>query len=350
MPSVLMDSDDDAHITYFLSERSESDIEFQPLDVGVLTELSVRPSRDLPDIIHFQYLQYKVFIDDRPIRTTIKTVHFVLFLLVLRLRGVSFVWSAHNLESHECPSKLVDRVIRIYVANLCDRVIVLHEGMKESVKRRLYCRTDIVVAPLGNYREYHEAQVDSDPVGSVRFERDDGPKVGMIGAVRRYKEIPLGMRGVERSEKEPFLQVAGSPRIDAVGEELAAVAEERDAEISTDFRYLSDADILYYNDNVDATLILHSIEGAPASLNLAASSSVPIVATDGGMKGELVEKYDLGAVVENTPQAVADGIDEVLEREPASFGFERFTADHTWNNYVRVHDEVYESIAADTSA
>jgi len=349
MASVLMDSDDDAHITYFLSERSENDIEFQPLNVGLLTELSVRPSQNLPDIIHLQYLQYKVFIDNRPIQTTIKTIHFVLFLLILRLRGVSFVWSAHNLESHECPSKLVDRVIRIYVANLCSQVIVLHEGMRESVQHRLYCRTDIVVAPLGNYREYHEAQVNSDPVGSVHFERADGPKVGMIGAVRRYKEIPLGMRGVERSEKKLFLQVAGSSRIDALREELTAVAEERAAQISTDFRYLSDADILYYNDNVDAVLILHSIEGAPASLNLAATSSVPIVTTDGGMKEELVEKYDLGVVVKNTPQAVADGIDEVIGRESASFGFERFAADHTWDNYVRVHDTVYKSIVAETS-
>lgn len=344
MPSVLVDANEDEHIAYFLSRWSESDINFQSLNLQSLTELGFQRPRELPDIIHLQYLQYKIFIDSRPILTAIKTIHFVIFLLILRLRGVSFVWTAHNVESHEANSKLVDRAVRIYVANLCDRIVVLHEGMSDYISQRLYSQTETIVIPLGDYRAYHQAKVDSEPVGSVSFERFDGLKVGMIGAVRRYKEIPLGIESIKQSENEVFLQIAGYPRENSLSKELNSIVNKSDLPISTDFRFLADADILYYYNNIDALLLLHSIEGAPASLNLAANSGVPIIATNEGMKAKIVESYNLGTVVEPTPKAISEGLNEVLEQDLASFDFNAFATDHSWEDYVRAHDTTYAAI------
>ncbi len=69
----------------------------------------------------------------------------------------------------------------------------------------------------------------------------------------------------------------------------------------------------------DALVIPSRIESIPVILSDAAQAGIPVIATDVGDMGKIVNKYEAGVVVEPTSSSIAEGIINFLKCKPQQF-------------------------------
>lgn len=293
------------------------------------------------DILHIQFLQPRFQINSSPIVSIFWELFFLLQLCFLRLIGVSIVWTAHHTQSHETLSPRLDYWGRQAVILLSSHLFVLEPPMVQSIQANFKVRCPITVARLGNYRTYHERRADKLPTIELP---NNQPIVSMVGKLRKYKRVPLGIRVCDTSERTGSMFIGGSPSSASREQEIRAQVSEATVPITLALERLPHQDMIDAVERSDAILILNDQESVPATALLAGACKTPIVTTPGGVKEYLVTEYEMGTVAESeSVAAISTALDTLLE-EPPEADWEAFLTDHTWSEYTEKHLSVYRSI------
>ena len=86
-----------------------------------------------PDIMHIHWTHPYLLADSRS-ATVVKSAGFASELTALKAMGVRFVWTVHNIDSHEKRFGSQERFFTSVLARLSDRVIVHGEYARDMVK------------------------------------------------------------------------------------------------------------------------------------------------------------------------------------------------------------------------
>jgi glycosyltransferase involved in cell wall biosynthesis len=201
---------------------------------GPMRELGVevrrgRPRREIPALLaapgaRLLHLHFFDELTQRPARleTAARSLAFLGLLAALRRAGVGLVWTAHNLEPHECRRPGWAFLVYRSVARLSGAVIAHSEGARAALERRYGPLPRAAVIPHGSYIGCYgprRGRVESRVALGLPAA---GRLVLAFGALRPYKQLeglidafaalPAPGRGV--------LLIAGQPKDPAYAAEL----------------------------------------------------------------------------------------------------------------------------------
>lgn len=336
---ILQDVSSDHHIAKGLKESNE--IEFADWGDLKMLVFSFYIIKAKYDVFHLQFLQYRFYSRTWSPFSIPKLVSFLLNILIIKLFGVSVVWTAHHSKSHETPSPWLDYQARQIIIKLCDHIFVLEPPVKEQLEYKYEVNTSVSVTRLGNYREFHKDRDSGDASGN---EIPPKPTVSILGYLRVYKRVPLGLTAADESKHTDGFIVAGRPQSTEIKQQIMDKISDVSIEVSSSFGFVSDTDLLTYVDNSVAILILNEQETVPATAHLAISSETPIITVPGGVKEYLVEEYGVGLVANSDDiKDISNAIDELIERE-INPDWQKYNKDHQWHQYREDHLVVYKRL------
>lgn len=313
-----------------------------------------------PDVVHVHFLhQFAVTTADRLPRTltALLCIRVAVQLAVLRVLGVSLVWTAHDLFEHERRAPGVEAAFKhVALRFLFDRILVHCERATASIRRayRLPATIDdrTTVVPHGNFVGMYPDDVSRAEARESLDLPADGFVFGFFGAIRRYKGVPRLVETFrEVAGDGDVLLVAGRPRTEPVQRSVEA-AVDGDDRVRTTFAFVPDDEVQLYLRAADVVVLpFRTTERSTltsGSALLAMGFGRPVVAPDVGCVGELVAVGD-GFVYDPgdddglaTAMRAAMAADDRPTRERRS---RAVAAGRTWERAAEATHQVYAELA-----
>lgn len=231
----------------------------------------------LPDIIHLQW-QHKFFRSKRLPSAIIRTILFYLQWLVLRLAGVRFVWTVHNIVNHEkyhpgwelWACRVLARVADMLIVHCPAAVPIVSDAYKISSDK-------IQIIPHGHYTEQYPPAVDKQQARALLGLPVDHRIFLFFGQVRAYKGLDR-LLDAFTGLTSPNIQliVAGEPRPAALATPLSAQATA-DPRITTHFEFIDDDRLTAYLSACDLVILPYREALTSGAAVLAASCHRPVL-------------------------------------------------------------------------
>lgn len=182
-----------------------------------------------PDILHLHWL-HPVFLTDSRIQSLKNLMKFTLGLLLLRLRGIKVVWTAHNLKDHDNRNPFIDCLCTALVVHLANGIIAHGETAKRDIVKRfkLGSPSKISVVPHGSYIGCYENSISPMAARQCLGLPDSSLVFVFLGAIRPYKgvlELVSAFKQLHCTNAR--LVIAGKPDSEAMHEEILAQVGDR---------------------------------------------------------------------------------------------------------------------------
>ena len=205
---------------------------------------AIRRRHDRTDIVHLHWLpRFKP-----GVLGLRRALGFCLRVVLLRMLGRRFVWTVHNLYSHDAASRRGERwMTRLIVA--CASKIIVHSESARRLVLREFTHTDadkIAVVNHGHYVRSYENTV-SAAEARARLQIDPAAIVILfLGNIRPYKGVPELVEAYQRlNAPASVLLIAGrslhDPTVSAIEQKIAG-----DPRIAFRLGYVPDDDVQLY--------------------------------------------------------------------------------------------------------
>ena len=212
--------------------------------------------------------------------TAVRTITFLLDLLIVSLLPVSIVRTVHNKHHHEQKYRRTERIVNELLFWIADAVTVKCHAAAEIIADayRVPEAETLDVIPDGNYIPAYENRVSREQARAELSIPEDAFVYLFFGLVREYKGIPELIDAFGRLEApNAELWIVGNPHTDELERELSAMASETGS-VETVFEFVPDGRIQYYMNAADAFVLPYRSILNSGSAYLGLSYGVPIIA------------------------------------------------------------------------
>ena len=305
-----------------------------------------------PDVVHVHFLHQFLTPSGTRVPRAVAVclgVRTLLELAVLRLLGVSLVWTAHDLLNHERRAPGVERRVKAVFIRYLATGVVLHCPSAASVVTRFYGLPERVtdrmaVVPHGRFDTYPDDL--SQAEARDRLDLDPETTVfTFFGSVRRYKNVPGLVRAVEDLADDVTLLVAGKPRTSALRREVEAAVAGTEAARAT-LEFIPDGEVQLYLNAADAVVLPFRAEASlltSGSALLAMGFGRAVVAPDVGCLGDYLGE-DGGVLYDPTDEdALRGALERALDADLEAMGARnrRTVAALSWDRVAARTHAVY---------
>jgi len=233
-----------------------------------------------PDVLHLHWTNDFIVADGWP-KTILKTVRFLIELLVVKALGIRIIWTVHNLSNHEKVNSSYEIIVNRYLIHLYDQIIV-HCSSARSAVIQLYQLPDrlannVHVIPHGNYIDCYESSFTRHDARIKLNYEDDAILFLFFGKIRPYKgifELIDAFCKIENPKAK--LLIVGNPSNDMTKQELI-MRSRIDDRINTYLQYIPENEIQIYMNAADVTVFPYTDVLTSGSVLLAMSFGKPIV-------------------------------------------------------------------------
>ena len=304
-----------------------------------------------PRILHLHFFDAII---QRPSKfvTWLRMVAWIMLLMLLRWRGVKIVWTAHNIEPHECyHPNLAQRTIH-HLLKQCHAVTVHHHATKRALLELYGERAPITVIPHGHaVRPFGQLPSRHTARQQLGFDTDT-PVFLYLGLIRRYKGIE---QLIDAMELLPHVHmvVAGHPSDRVYLSELHQMTARR-INVTLRPRFLPDQEAAQYLAACNALILPYRQITTSGMLVAAQSAGITCIVPNLPPLLEQVKDGVTGFVyhAEHT-NSLIQAIERCLESE----GTEKIGAQaraslakHTWPHIAQQFMRLYHDLSADVSA
>lgn len=279
----------------------------------------LRPRYALPALLfgggkRILHLHFFDELTQRPQRsaTIMRSIALLLMILLLKLRGVRLVWTAHNLEPHELFHPFWGFLTYRCVARWSDAIIAHSESARQALEARYGTLPHCRVIPLGNYVGQYGPICNQEESRALLGLKTQQPILLCAGTLRPYKNVEGLIAAFKQlpQTQRGLLLIAGSAKSKEYLASLEAEAEGID-DIRFDARYLSDQELPIYLAAADLVLLPYHSILTSAMLLCALSYARPVLAPNFGPVGEIVREGVEGFLFDPKKD---DGLQKALER------------------------------------
>lgn len=270
------------------------------------------------EILHLHWLYPFYQKADRQV-SLLKLVQFIAGLLVLRLKGVKLVWTAHNLKSHEPISPRLDHLCTTLVAQWSDVIIAHCEVAKAEAAATFGIRKldKIVVMPHGNYTNYYDNQIDQTAARASLGLDPEKLVFLFLGMIRPYKGILELIDIFSRLQRQDVqLVLAGKP----LNAEITAEVQEKIANqphIRFIPGFVPDEQIQVYMNACDAVIFPYRDILTSGSVILAMTFGKACLAPRMGCIGEILDGSGAFLYEPQTSEGLPQAIDQAIAARAA---------------------------------
>ena len=245
-----------------------------------------------PDVLHVHWL-HPFFAGRTRARSFVLLGLFLVQWYVLRMRGVSIVWTVHNLRDHEKRWPAAERLVTRLVAGAARRIILHCPNAREKLLA-IYPEISsgkCVVIPHGSYVGVYPEAVESASARQA-LQLPAEPTIFLsLGEIRPYKGIEEMLELFEQQQLPPeiFLLVAGRVHDELLRARLEQAAQ-RLPQVEVRLGFVPDEQIPLYLSAADAVVSPFRDVLTSGSLILALSYGKAFVAPRIGCLVDLAEQ------------------------------------------------------------
>lgn len=243
-----------------------------------------------------------------------------LAMKLLRLCGCRVVFTAHNALPHEVKSRDPRNYARVY--READQIIVLTQFVKDAVIQVEPTANDkIELIPHGDYDAlfacFHRNE---QLLERVRTHAAGRRIVAFLGSIRPYKGLEVFIESIpyiQRRHPDCMFLIAGNP-LNKDREQIKRLVSQdcsRD-DLWADIRYIPIEDLKAYVEAIDLLVQPYVEASQSGNTVMAFSAGVPVVSSDVGGLGEMIDAGRTGHIAPpRDPAALADAIASSLQAE-----------------------------------
>ena len=243
-----------------------------------------------PDILHIHWT-YPYILGDSKIMTIVKSGGFICELLLLKISGISVIWTVHNIIDHEGKFKNIELIFNKVLSRLCDKIIVHCNYAKKEVMRVYEINgSSITVIPHGNYIGSYENIV-SCSLARERLKVDMKDIVFLhFGQIRPYKGIMELITAFETlSDQKARLLIVGKPLNDKVALDIMNRCKNN-KRIKTFFGFIPDNEVHVYMNAADIVVLPYKDILTSGAVIIAMSFGKPIITTSSGCIADTLDE------------------------------------------------------------
>ncbi len=294
-------------------------------------------------IVHFQFFR----------RERLESI----YLLLLRLLGVSIVYTAHNILPHE--GNGIDSLLR-YIVYKSSGAIIVHS---ESTKKRLmqafkFCGDKTRVIPHGNFDIYLPDNPISKLDARSRLSLAESDNVILFfGYIREYKGLGLLLDAFEiasMADGHLKLIIAGAARTGELAERYQKRINTMRARDKMVFhcQFIPQEDVPLYFTASDLVVLPYKHIDHSGIVHLAYSFKRPVIATRVGDFEDVIEHEKSGYIAEpNDALQLASTITQAFSNmdklaEMGKFAGHLSDTKYSWKDVAKKTMEVYEDLSA----
>lgn len=291
---LLIDSLKDAGLTVMIAE---------PRTVMPLLRAVARFGK--PELVHLQWPIY--FTSDRTyLHAIVHTIQFFVQILLLRLFGVRFVWTIHNIVNHQQYQLAWERSACRILARVVDALIV-HCDSAVALVAEAYGVTHakLHVVPHGNYTTWYPKAISKSAARADMGLPQDGRIYLYFGRIRRYKGIQRlveAFHGVTTPEAR--LMLVGKTFSPETRNWLAEIQQD-DPRIEAELSFVEDDLLVRYICASDVIVLPYENALTSGAAILACSLGRPVIAAAVGCMQDLPRNASIFFSPGNTESLVS---------------------------------------------
>lgn len=259
---------------------------------AVLTAVLAQERR--PDVVHLHWLE-PFTINDSQLLTILSGFRLTIELVILRILGVTVIWTIHNLVEHRQRAPQLERAIKHIVVRLCHGSIVHCTAAREAAIReyRLPRRVEnkFSVIPHGHYIDVYPNDRSSESAKNrLEIPFDESTVVFLyFGLIRPYKNVSGLIEAFKNLENEHArLLIVGNPLHDSLEMGIRDRCADDDR-IHTVLEYVPDDEIQDYMNATDAVVLPFEKVLTSGSALLAMSFGNAVIAPEIGCVGDVLD-------------------------------------------------------------
>ncbi|PKB17428.1 glycosyltransferase [Flavobacterium sp. 5] len=242
------------------------------------------------DVIHFHWLDTYI-LGNNSIITFIKIIVFLLRLKLFK-KSKKYIWTAHNLKSHESSHPLLEKFFLKNFVKILDRISVHSLFAKDKLMKEYGANSDkIQIIPHANYINAYPVRDDERKLLlKNKLEIDNGKFTFMfLGNIRPYKGVLEVISAFkELNFNDAQLVICGSVK---AKDEQKLIEKKIDkfSNIKLIAEYINDEDISSYLDLADAMLYPYKDILTSGGLLLGMSYKKVCIASNVGSMSEFLD-------------------------------------------------------------
>lgn len=197
------------------------------------------------DILHFHWLHPYMLRDNR-LGSILRSLRFILEVLLIRMSGTRIAWTIHNLQNHDDHHTGIERFFTIIFTRFC-RITIAHseEAARLAEKRFLLPEGSVAVIPHPSYVGLYPDSVTRVEARQRLGIPQSAQVLLSIGRINAYKGIFDLLEAFQRLPETVHLVIAGSPENDSIRAKLEQVAAN-ESRIHLFARRFKDEEMQYY--------------------------------------------------------------------------------------------------------
>jgi glycosyltransferase involved in cell wall biosynthesis len=262
-----------------------------------------------PHVIHIQW-QHSHFKASNMLRAVWRALQFFFQIVTLRLWGVRFVWTVHNLVNHEKIHSAWELHMRRLLARSVDAIIVHCQAAIPVVASTYRISPErLHVVPHGHFIDlYSSLPPQAVARGELNLPADELIFL-FFGQVRAYKGIDRLLDSFTAlKNKKARLVIAGEPKPSALGDALLAQVQSN-PKVVTCFDHIPDEKVTLYLSACDLVVLPYRDSLTSGVAVLAMSYGRPVLGPQLGCMKELSSDV---AILYDPQQS--DGLQSALEQ------------------------------------
>lgn len=230
-----------------------------------------------PDVFHLQW-QHRFFTATTSRQAMVKTIRFFVQGFSLRMRGVRFVWTVHNVVNHEQQQAQWELWTCRLLARLVDRINVHCEAAVPVVAAAYGLKADrIQVVPRVHYAGKYPAAPAKAVARQILGLPPEARLFLSFGLVRPYKGLDRLITAFACLQNNDLrLILVGKPKPPELGQVLAAQAAT-DPRVITRFEFVPDDELSLYLSACDLVVLPYSDSLNSGAAVLAATFGRPLL-------------------------------------------------------------------------
>lgn len=265
--------------------------------IGLFAVLSAVVAQERrPDIVHLHWLD-PFTINESRLLTVISGLRLALELVILRIWGITIVWTVHNLVEHRQRAPRLERGIKHIVVRLCHGSIVHCSAARKAAiqEYRLPRRVEhkFHVVPHGHYIDvYPNGGSSGFRLATDQSETpfDESNVVFLyFGLIRPYKNVSGLIKAFKSLENEQArLLIVGNPSHAALEADIRDRCADDDR-IHTVLEYIPNDEIQDYMNAADVVVLPFEKVLTSGSALLAMSFGRAVIAPEIGCVGDVLD-------------------------------------------------------------
>ncbi|MFP7171618.1 glycosyltransferase family 4 protein [Terribacillus halophilus] len=235
------------------------------------------------DVLHMHWPSFH-YEGKSLISTWLRCIKFVLFLLIIKKKGVKLFWTMHNLWPHKTGKCLHNKLMRRFLLKICNVIFIMSESMKIKIKENFgKTYSNIVYVPHGSYKGvYPKRGIDI----RKKFGIPENAYVyGFLGQVSPYKGIWDLIDNFNKLDDDSYLLIAGKLSKDIDENELRNITNNKTI---LDLRFIENEEIVDYFNAFNSTVLPYKEITTSGTAVLALSNAVPVVIPNIGLISDYV--------------------------------------------------------------